>query len=144
MPVPFPRHYQTLLVRTLSSRARLEAPPRPIVAGSTELEGESSSSPEHMMLNALGLCLLQTFEALAARDRIDLVAWDARVKGMVDKTETGLQLTKYQVEIDLEVGDIEKARATLDEAHRHCLIVNALRAPVEIDANIRTPARKAG
>ncbi len=147
MPVPFPHHYQTWLVRTLSSRARLEAPPRPMIAGGPppELDGDASSwSPEHMLLNSIGLCLLTTFEALAARDRIDLVAWEARVGGMVDKTDKGLQFTKYQVEIDMEVSDPERARATLDEAKQHCLIANALRAPVEIDAKIRTPARKAG
>jgi organic hydroperoxide reductase OsmC/OhrA len=147
MPVPFPHHYQTWLVRTLSSRARLEAPPRPMIAGGPppELDGDASSwSPEHMMLNAIGLCLLTTFEAFAARDRLDLVAWEARVGGMVDKATTGLQFTKYQVEIDMEVSDIERARATLDEAQRHCLIINALRAPVVIDAKIRSAARNAG
>ncbi|HSN25287.1 MAG TPA: OsmC family protein [Kofleriaceae bacterium] len=147
MPVPFPHHYQTWLVRTLSSRARLEAPPRPMIAGGPppELDGDASSwSPEHMLLNSIGLCLLTTFDAVAARDRIDLVAWEARVGGMVDKTDTGLQFTKYQVEIDMEVGDPERARTTLDEAKRHCLIVNALRAPVEVDAKIRAPVRKAG
>ena len=148
MPVPFPHHYQTWLVRTLSSRARLEAPPRPMIAGGPppELDGDASSwSPEHMLLNAIGLCLLTTFEAFAARDRLDMSAWEARVGGMVDRTEAGLEFTKFQVEIEMEVSDVERARATLDEAKHHCLIANALRAPVEVVARIRaTPVRKAG
>jgi organic hydroperoxide reductase OsmC/OhrA len=111
-----------------------------------ELDGDASSwSPEHMLLSSIGLCLLTTFEAFAARDRIDLVTWQARVGGMVDRTETGLTFTKFQVEIDMEVGDVARARTTLDEVKRHCLISNALRAPVEVDAKIRPPAvRKAG
>lgn len=148
MPVPFPHHYQTWLVRTLSSRARLEAPPRPVIAGGPppELDGDASSwSPEHMLLNALGLSLLTTFEAVAARDGMDLIAWEARVGGMVHKTDAGLQFTKYHVAIDMEVSDVQRARATLDEAKTHCLIVNALRAPVEIEAKICLPAdHKAG
>jgi organic hydroperoxide reductase OsmC/OhrA len=148
MPVPFPHHYQTWLVRTLSSRARLEAPPRPMIAGGppAELDGDATSwSSEHMLLSSIGLCLLTTFEAFAARERIDLVSYEARVGGMVDKTETGLAFTKFQVEIDMEVSDVERARATLDEAKRLCLIANALRAPVEVDAKIRPPAvRKVG
>jgi len=148
MPVPFPHHYQTWLVRTLSSRARLEAPPRPMIAGGppAELDGDATSwSAEHLLLSSIGLSLLTTFEALAARNRVDLVSWEARVGGMVDRTETGLVFTRFSVEVDMEVGDVERARATLDETKQHCLITNALRAPVEIDAKIRPPAvRKAG
>lgn len=148
MPVPFPHHYQTWLVRTLSSRARLEAPPRPMIAGgpSTELDGDATSwSSEHMLLSSIGLCLLTTFEAFAARDRFEIVSYEARVGGMVDRTETGLAFTKFQVEIDMEVSDVVRARATLDEAQRHCLISNALRAPVVVDAKIRPPVvRKVG
>lgn len=148
MPVPFPHHYQTWLVRTLSSRARLEAPPRPTIAGGppTELDGDATSwSSEHMLLSSIGLCLLTTFEAFAARDRFEIVSYEARVGGMVDRTETGLAFTKFQVEIDMEVSDVVRARATLDEAQRHCLISNALRAPVVVDAKIRpSVVRKVG
>jgi len=148
MPVPLPHHYQTWLVRTLSSRARLEAPPRPMIEGGppAELDGDATSwSSEHMLLSSIGLCLLTTFEAFAARDRIDLVSYEARVGGMVDQTETGLAFTKFQVEIDMEVSDVARARTTLDEAQRHCLISNALRAPVVVDAKIHPPAvRKVG
>ena len=148
MAVPFPHHYQTWLVRTLSSRARLEAPPRPMIMGGppAELDGDATSwSAEQLLLSSIGLSLLATFEALAARNRVDLVSWEARVGGMVDRTDSGLQFTLFQVEIDMEVGDVERARATLDEMKQHCLITNALRAPVDIDAKIRPPAvRKAG
>lgn len=148
MSVPFPHHYQTWLVRTLSSRARLEAPPRPMISGGppAELDGDTTSwSAEHLLLSSIGLSLLTTFEALAARNRVDLVSWEARVGGMVDRTDTGLQFTSFSVEIDMEVGDAERARATIEETKQHCLITNALRAPVEIDAKIRPPAvRKAG
>lgn len=96
------------------------------------------------MLSSLGLCVLTTFEAFAARDRVDLLGWEARVGGMVDRTELGPQFTKFTVEIDMEVNDVLRARATLDEAQRHCLVANALKAPVEIIAKIRPCARKAG
>ncbi len=148
MPVPFPHHYQAWLVRTLSSRARLEAPPRPMIAGGppAELDGDATSwSAEHLLLSSIGLSLLQTFEALAARDRVELISWEARVGGVVDRTDAGLAITRVSVELDMEVGEVERARATLEEARQHCVITNALRVPVEIDAKIRPPAvRKAG
>ena len=147
MPVPFPHHYQTWLVRTLSSRARMEAPPRPQISGGPppEFDGDATAwSAEQLLLSSIGLCVLTTFEALAARDRVDLLAYEARVGGVVDKSETGPQFTKFTVEIDMEVLDVERARATLDEAQRHCLVSNALKTPVEILAKIRPAVRKAG
>ena len=146
MPVPFPHHYQTWLVRTLSSRARLEAPPRPLISGGPppELDGDASAwSAEHLLLSSIGMCVLTTFEALAARERVDLVTWEARVGGMVDRTETGLHFTKFTIAVYLSVRAVERARATLDEAQQHCLVSNALRAHVEIIAKIRPWVRKA-
>ncbi len=147
MPVPFPHHYQTWLVRTLSSRARLEAPPRPLISAGPppEFDGDATAwSAEQLLLSSIGMCVLTTFEAFAARARVDLLAWEARVGGMVDRGESGLELTKFTVDIDMEVNDVERARAVLDETKRHCLISNALRAPVEVEAKIHAPLRKAG
>lgn len=148
MPVPFPHHYQAWLVRTLSSRARVEAPPRPpILAGPPpEFDGDATAwSAEQLLLGSIGMCVLTTFEAFAARARIDLFGWEARVGGIVGKTEAGLSFTKFTVDIDMEVSDVVRARAALDETKQHCLIANALVAPVEIEATIRAPVlRKAG
>lgn len=147
MSVPFPHHYQTWLVRTLSSRARLEAPPRPQISGGPppESDGDATAwSPEQLMLSSIGLCVLTTFEAFAARDRVALLAWEARVGGTVERSELGPVFSKFTVEIDMEVNDCNRARATLDEAQRHCLVSNALKAPVEIIARIRPYVRKAG
>ena len=147
MPVPFPHHYQTWLVRTLSSRARLEAPPRPLISGGPppEFDGDATAwSAEQLMLSSIGLCILTTFEAFAARDRVDLLGWEARVGGTVDRGEQGPQFTKFTVEVEMEVSDVERARTTLDEAQKHCLVTNALKAPVEIIAKIRPAVRKAG
>src|SRR5689334_25365695 len=118
MPVPFPHHYQTWLVRTLSSRARLEAPPRPIISAGPppEFDGDATAwSAEHLLLSAIGMCVLTTFEALAARAQMNLLAWEARVSGMVDRTDGGLAFTKFTVDIDMEVSDSERARAVLAE-----------------------------
>ncbi|HEX5061926.1 MAG TPA: OsmC family protein [Kofleriaceae bacterium] len=147
MPVPFPHHYQTWLVRTLSSRARLEAPPRPLISAGPppEFDGDATAwSAEQLLLSSIGMSVLTTFEALAARARVDLLAWEARVGGVVDRSEHGLAFTKFTVDIDMEVSDVERARAVLDETKQHCLIANALKTPLEIDAKIRTPLRKAG
>jgi len=146
MPVPFPHHYQTWLVRTLSSRARLEAPPRPSIAAGPppELDGDATTwSAEQLLLSSIGMCVLTTFEALAARERVELLAWEAHVSGMVDRSENRLAFTSFTVEIDMEVSDVERARAVLDETKQHCLIANTLKGSVEIAAKIRAPLQQA-
>ncbi|MBV8759208.1 MAG: OsmC family protein [Deltaproteobacteria bacterium] len=116
-------------MRTLSAPAQLDS-------------DASSWSPEHMLLSAIGLGLMTTFEAFAARERIDVFSWQARVSGVVDSTDLGLQFTSYRLEITMEVSNVEIARATLEEAQQHSLIANALHAPVEVDARIQPRAMR--
>lgn len=147
MPAPFPHHHQTRLVRTLGSRARIEAQPRAPIAGGPppELDGDATSwSPEHLLLSSVGLCLLTTFEAFAARDGLDLLAWEASVSTAVAKNSEGLSFTEVRVELDMEVSDVERAQRTLDDARKHCLVSNALRTPVEVIATIRPAQLRAG
>jgi organic hydroperoxide reductase OsmC/OhrA len=147
MPVPFPHHYQAWLVRTLSSRARLEAPPRPQISAGPppEFDGDATAwSAEQLLLSAIGSSVLTTFEAFAARAQVTVLSYQASMSGTVERTETGLRFTKYTVDIDMEVTDPERARGVLEETRKHCLVSNALVAPVEIEAKIRQPIRKAG
>lgn len=83
------------------------------------------------------MCLLTTFDAFAARDRVSVTSWQARVAGTLDKNARGLAFTGFTIEVDMEVDNTEQARATLEDAQRHCLVANALKVPVEIVANIR-------
>lgn len=144
MPAPFPHRYSASISRTFSSRARIDAPPRVSLHGgpSSEFDGDVASwSPEHLMLSSLGLCMLTTFEAFAARDGIEVVTWNATVNGGVERSPEGLQFTSIVLGLDMEIrGDVENVEKTLDDAKQYCLILNSLRAPVVVEATIRTPA----
>jgi organic hydroperoxide reductase OsmC/OhrA len=148
MSVPFPHHYQAWLVRTLPSRARVEAPPRPIIATgpSPEFDGDAMGwSPEQLLLGALGASVLQTFEAFAARNHVEILSCNARAGCAVDRDERGIHFTKLTVELDLEVTDVGRARDALELTKQCCMMSRALAAPVEIDAKIRgADERQAG
>jgi organic hydroperoxide reductase OsmC/OhrA len=147
MSAPFPHLYETRLVRTLGSRARIESEMRAPIAGGPppELDGDVASwPPEHLLLSALGLSLLTTFEALAACDRVELLAWDANVSGTLAKTSQGLELVQVRIEIDMEVSDSARARQALDDARTHCPVANALRTPIDVVARIRPARLRAG
>jgi organic hydroperoxide reductase OsmC/OhrA len=143
MLAPFPHRYSASLCRTFASRARIEAPPRPVLHGgpSPELDGDVDAwSPEHMLLSSLGLCMLTTFEAFAARDRIELLAWRAQVHGTVEQTPEGPNFTSIVLELDIDItGNVDQFEDTLEDAKRYCLVQNALRVPVVVETVVRTP-----
>jgi organic hydroperoxide reductase OsmC/OhrA len=147
MPAPFPHQYSATISRTFASRARVEAPPRPSLHGgpSSLLEGDVSSwSPEQLVLSSLGICLLTTFEAFAARDGIELLRWVASARGTVDRTPEGLMFTSIVLSIDMEVaGNVERVEQTLEDAKQYCLVLNSLRVPVIVEADIQTPDQDA-
>jgi organic hydroperoxide reductase OsmC/OhrA len=147
MPAPLPHRYSASLCRSFASRARIEVPPCPaagsaLLGGSPPaLDGDADAwSPEHMLLSSLGLCMLTTFEAFAARDGIDLREWRAQVSGMVELTPEGPNFTSIVLELDLDIaGNIDRLEDALEEAKRCCLVHNALRVPVVVETRLRTP-----
>jgi organic hydroperoxide reductase OsmC/OhrA len=147
MPVPFPHHYSATISRTFASRARVEAPPRAALEGgpSSEMNGDATAwSPEHLLLSSLGVCLLTTFEAFCARDRIDLVAWNANLNGTVERSTQGLIFSSIVLSLDMEIaGDVERVEQTLEDAKRYCLIINSLSVPVVVETTIRIAAAAA-
>jgi organic hydroperoxide reductase OsmC/OhrA len=142
MPAPFPHHYRATISRTFASRARVEAPPRPPLDGgpSADFDGDAASwSPEHLILSSLGICMLTTFEAFAARDGIEIARWDATINGTVERTLDGLMFTSIVLSIDMEIsGRTDRVAPTLEDAKQYCLVLNSLRVPVVIETQIRT------
>jgi organic hydroperoxide reductase OsmC/OhrA len=143
MPAPFPHQYSATVSRTFASRAKVEAPPRPSLNGgpSSQFDGDVASwSPEHLMLSSLGLCMLTTFEAFAARDGIEVVSWNATVNGQVERSPEGLQFTSIVLGLDMELtGNVDAVEKTIEDAKQYCLVLNSLRVPVVVETHIRTP-----
>jgi len=134
MLAPIPHRYTASLSRTFAVRPGIEARPEP-VAGDAD-----AGSPEHMLLSSLGLCMLTTFEVFAARDGIELLAWHAQINGTAEHTPEGPSFTSIVVELDVDIdGNTERFDEALEDAKRYCLVQNALRVPVVVEAQVRTP-----
>lgn len=141
MTAPFPHHYRIAQARTAASRARITAGDRPPLAGGPppEFGGDAEAwTPEHLLLSAIGLCLLTTFDALAARSPLEVLDWRAETAAVLDRTPVGLSFTSITVDVELTVasGDADRARALLDRAQGQCLVSNALRVPVAVRARV--------
>ena len=92
------------------------------------------------MLSSLGLCMLTTFEAFAARDGIEVITWNATVNGSVERSPEGLQFTSIVLGLDMDLrGDVANVEKTLEDAKQYCLVLNSLRVPVVVETTIRTP-----
>jgi len=84
--------------------------------------------------------MLTTFEAFAARDGIELLSWNAHTRGTVDRTPEGLMFTSIVLVIDMEIsGNVDKLDRTMEDAKQYCLVLNSLRVPVVVEAEVRTP-----
>lgn len=145
MLAPFPHRYTVSLCRIYAARAGTEAP-RPVLASGTlpqravSAAEDSAGSPQHMLLSSLGLCLLTTFEVFAARDGIELLVWHARIHGTVEETPEGPNFTSIVLEIDVDIdGNTDRFDDALEDAKRYCLVHNALRVPVVVETQVRTP-----
>ena len=142
MPAKLPHHYVATVTRTGASRATIAASPRPDLSGAPppEFDGPADAwSPEHLLLASLGLCLETTFDALAGRAGLVVSDWRATVAADLDRTSAGVELTRFRIDVAIGVpaADVQRALDVLERARRQCLVSNALRAPVEIDAVVK-------
>lgn len=141
MPAPFPHQYRTTVSRTLPSRARIDSGEMPPLqtGPSRQFDGDATTwSAEQLMLSALGTCMLTTFEAFAARDKIELLAWSATAAGTVDRTPEGLQFTSIVLTLEMTIaGNVSVVEQTLEDAKSYSLVLQSLRVPVVVESVIR-------
>lgn len=135
-PAAFPHRYTV----TLEDR-RLAAPPRtPIAVGPPPQFGGSDAvwSPEELLVGAALECLWTTFEAYARHDQLEVTGWRGSGVGVLDKGPTGPVFTSLTLFVDMTVAsaDVERARRVIDTAEKHCIIANALRVAVTVEAAI--------
>ncbi len=136
-PAPFPHRYTV----TLQER-RLTGPPRaPIAVGAPPQFGGSDEvwSPEDLLVGATLECLWTTFEAYARREQLEVASWRGTATGVLDKGPTGPVFTSITLAIEMTVdaADIERAGRILATAEKNCIISNALRVAVTVEADIR-------
>jgi len=133
---PFPHRYAVSFADGL-----LSANPRPsIPAGAPPQFGGTDNvwSPEELLVAAVLLCLKTTFDAYARRDSLDVRDWRGTGTGVLEKSPTGPAFTSVQLRVEVKVGpgDEERARKLLDTAEHHCIIANAIKAPVQLEASV--------
>jgi organic hydroperoxide reductase OsmC/OhrA len=131
---PFPHRYTVALVD-----GQLQADPRPPIPGGAPPQFGGSDTvwgPEELLVGAVLLCLKTTFDAYAARKGLKVLRWRGTGVGVLEKSPAGPAFTAVQLRVDIEapLGAEDVARELLLSAERHCIISNAIRAPVTLEA----------
>jgi organic hydroperoxide reductase OsmC/OhrA len=145
MTAPFPHHYEVKLSWPRRGGAMLYAAAAPPIAGGAppEFDGRDTWwSPEQLLLSSLSLCLMTTFEAIAAKARLSVLRYACRAEATLHRTDAGLGFTAFALHVEVEVApeDAERVPKLLASAKKHCLVANALRSPVTLDVVVVTPA----
>lgn len=144
MTAPFPHRYEIHLDWPGHGGAALTAGSRPAIAGGAppEFDGRDSWwSPEHLLLSSLSLCVMTTFESVAAKARLAVHGYRCQAEGTLDRTEAGLGFTSLRLRVELEVdaADAERAQSLMTKAKKQCLVAAALRPVVDIEVSVLTP-----
>lgn len=139
---PFPHRYDVTLEWEAGAVAALESAPRTPIAGGAPPEFGGTDawwSPEQLLLGAASLCLMTTFQALAARKELPVQAYRTRAEGVLDRTAGGLAFTSVVLDVTVTVAaiDVVRAEQLLCDAKQHCIVANSLKVPIELRASVQ-------
>ena len=96
-------------------------------------------SPEHLFVAAAEACIMTTFLAIAANSKLEFSSYESEAEGVLEKTDTGFQITEITVRPKIRVEKeefVQKAQRLIEKAEQHCLISNSMKAAVHLIAEV--------
>lgn len=138
-----PYLYETEVEWTDQRMGELESPGLETlkVASPPEFQGhEGIWTPEHYFVASVNSCFMTTFLAIAQMSKLEVVSFDSKAVGKLDKVEgAGFQMTEIAIRPRLVIRhakDLERARRILEKAERNCLISNSIKSVVQLDIEL--------
>jgi organic hydroperoxide reductase OsmC/OhrA len=126
-------------------RHRVATPPATAgldLASDPAFRGDPSlTNPEQLLVAAASSCQLLSFLAVAARARLDVVAYVDDATGVMPTDDPPLRLTRIDLHPHVTLADTDRPRPTAERlahlaevAHRECFVANSLRTEVVVRA----------
>jgi organic hydroperoxide reductase OsmC/OhrA len=110
------------------------------LSGDPAFRGDPAKlNPEQLLVLAASSCQLLSFLAVAARARIDVVAYQDDGEGVMPEDDRPVRITRIVLRPRITVrGDVaeERVRHLVQVGHRECYIANSLRTEVVIEPEI--------
>lgn len=122
---------------------RIELPPAsgdlvlsadPAFRGCAEL-----ANPEQLLLAAVSSCQLLTFLALAARSRLEILAYQDDAEAIMPEEPAPMRITRVTLRPRITVAagtDVERVAHLVERGHEACFIANTLNAEVVVESVI--------
>ncbi len=102
------------------------------------------ANPEQLLLAAASSCQLLSFLAVAARARLDVIAYADAATAVMPEDDLPVRITRIDLEPLITLADTDRARPSperlahlVDVAHRECFVANSLRAEIEVRPTFR-------
>ncbi|HKP20094.1 MAG TPA: OsmC family protein [Thermoleophilaceae bacterium] len=96
-------------------------------------------NPEQLLLMAASSCQMLWFLHLAAKARIDVVAYDDDAEALMPEDEEPVRITEITLRPRIAVtGDADEARVRklVEQAHGYCFIANSLTSSMRIEPTV--------
>lgn len=103
-------------------------------------------NPEQLVVLAAASCQLLSFLAVAARARVDVVAYDDTAEGTMPEANRPMWITEIVLHPRITVnGGVDEARVRhlCDVAHRECFVASSLRTEIRVEPEITIGATPA-
>ena len=97
-------------------------------------------NPEQLLLMAASSCQMLWFLHLAAKARIDVVAYDDDASAVMPEDEEPVRITEIALRPRITVeGDAseERIRKLMHTAHEHCFIANSLNSSMTVEPTVQ-------
>jgi organic hydroperoxide reductase OsmC/OhrA len=96
-------------------------------------------NPEQLLVISASSCQMLSFLHLAAKARIDVVAYEDEALGVMPEDAEPLRITEITLRPRITVaGDAseERVQKLVHTAHEHCFIANSLNSAMSIEATV--------
>jgi organic hydroperoxide reductase OsmC/OhrA len=105
-----------------------------------ESHGDASIlNPEQLLVMSASSCQMMSFLHLAAKARIDVVAYSDEATGVMPEDDPPMRITEITLRPRITVaGDAseERVRKLVHTAHEHCFIANSLNSEMSIEPSV--------
>lgn len=98
-------------------------------------------NPEQLVVLAASSCQLLSFLAVAARARLDIVAYDDQAEAVMPEDDPPARLTRILLRPRIRLREtpgatVERVHHLVEVAHRECFIANSLRSEILVEPTI--------
>ena len=100
---------------------------------------ERLPNPEQLLLAAASSCQLLSFLAIAARSRVDVLAYEDEADAIMPEDSKPMRITRITLRPKIAVAagaDLDRVRRMVDSAHKTCFVANTLNAELVIEPRV--------